>query len=233
MYLKIEKEFKKKSKNRKSQLLFVLGVAIYAIILSSIITFLVDLDKSMGTYLLIMIVSVIPFFIGCYVVILIKISKTEKLLFKNIFLLEENKNNYHQIIHKEDIKILLDILKENNINTRPKVQEAIRHYQCLLPRKIVSSGQLLAILAFAISVMALLFSEPVMTSIGNVQVVLEIIWSVIIIYVAIRIIEKNYFRCFGNDELYMRLEASLSEIFMEYYLKNDAKKANQVIAEGN
>ena len=133
----------------------------------------------------------------------------------------------------EDIKILSGILKENNINTRPKVQETIRHYQCLLPRKIISSGQLLAILAFTISVMALLFSEPIMASIGNVQVVLEIILSVIIIYAAIRIIEKNYFRCFGNDELYVRLEASLSEIFMDYYLKDEEKKANQAVVEVN
>ena len=233
MYLKIEKEFKKKSKNRKSQLLFVLGVFGYSTILSIVITFFVGLDENIGTYLLIMTGSLIPFFIGCYIVILVKIGKIEKIPFKNIFGVDENKNKYHQIIHEEDIKILSGILKENNINTRPKVQEAIRHYQCLLPRKIVSSGQLLAILAFTISVMALLFSEPIMASIGNVQVVLEIILSVIIIYAAIRIIEKNYFRCFGNNELYVRLEASLSEIFMDYYLKDEEKKTNQAVAEVN
>ena len=233
MYLKIEKEFKKKSKNRKSQLLFVLGVFVYSTILSIVITFFVGLEKNIGTYLLIMTGSVIPFFIGCYIVILVKIGRVEKISFINIFDVDENKNKYHQIIHEEDIKILSGILKENNINTRPKVQETIRHYQCLLPRKIISSGQLLAILAFTISVMALLFSEPIMASIDNVQVVIEIILSVIIIYMVIKLIEKNYFRCFGNDALYTRLEASLSEIFMDYYLKDEEKKANQAVVEVN
>ena len=233
MYLRIEKEFKKKSKNRRSQLLFVLGVFVYSTILSIVIAFFVGLDKNIGTYLLIMTGSLIPFFIGCYIVILVRIGKIEKISFKKILDIDENKNKYHQIIHEEDIKILSEILKENNVNTRPKVQEVIRHYQCLLPRKIISSGQLLAILAFTISVMALLFSEPIMASIGNMQVVLGILLSVIIIYAAIRIMEKNYFRCFGNNELYIRLEASLSEIFMDYYLKDEGKKANQAVAEVN
>ena len=46
-------------------------------------------------------------------------------------------------------------------------------------------------------------------------------------------IDKFYFKALGNDALYTRLEASLSEIFMDYYLKDEEKKTNQAVAEVN
>ena len=48
-----------------------------------------------------------------------------------------------------------------------------------------------------------------------------ILFTVIIIYTMVRLIEKNIFRIFGKDALYMRIEDSLSEIFMIYYLKKE------------
>jgi len=36
---------------------------------------------------------------------------------------------YQLQVHDNDIKLLMDILKKHNINTRPKQLEAIRHYQ--------------------------------------------------------------------------------------------------------
>ena len=99
------------------------------------------------------------------------------------------------------------------INTRPKVEEAIRHYQCLLPKRVSQTGQLLSILAFVISTLALLTSETVLQSVENVSFILGIILTVVIIYIAVRLIEKNIFRIFGKDALYTRIEDSLAEIF--------------------
>lgn len=224
MYLRIEKEFKKKSKNRKYQLLFVLGVFIYSFTLSNVLVLGVGLEKSIGTYILITFSSLIPFYLVCYGVILLTVKKYEKISFSQILDIENIKNKYQEIIYKEDIKILTEILKQNKINTRPKVQETIRHYQCMLPRRIESTGKLLTILAFAISIMALLFSDTVISSMKNVQVIFVIVFVVVVMYWVIHIIEKNYFRIFGKEELYIRLEASLSEIFMIYYLKDEDKK---------
>lgn len=224
MYLRIEKEFKKKSKNRKYQLLFVLGVFIYSFTLSNVLVLGVGLEKSIGTYILITFSSLIPFYLVCYGVILLTVKKYEKISFSQILDIENIKNKYQEIIYKEDIKILTEILKQNKINTRPKVQETIRHYQCMLPRRIESTGKLLTILAFAISIMALLFSDTVISSMKNVQVIFVIVFVVVVMYWGIHIIEKNYFRIFGKEELYIRLEASLSEIFMIYYLKDEDKK---------
>lgn len=224
MYLRIEKEFKKKSKNRKYQLLFVLGVFIYSFTLSNVLVLGVGLEKSIGTYILITFSSLIPFYLVCYGVILLTVKKYEKISFSQILDIENIKNTYQEIIYKEDIKILTEILKQNKINTRPKVQETIRHYQCMLPRRIESTGKLLTILAFAISIMALLFSDTVISSMKNVQVIFVIVFVVVVMYWVIHIIEKNYFRIFGKEELYIRLEASLSEIFMIYYLKDEDKK---------
>ncbi len=224
MYLRIEKEFKKKSKNRKYQLLFVLGVFIYSFTLSNVLVLGVGLEKSIGTYILITFSSLIPFYLVCYGVILLTVKKYEKISFFQILDIENIKNKYQEIIYKEDIKILTEILKQNKINTRPKVQETIRHYQCMLPRRIESTGKLLTILAFAISIMALLFSDTVISSMKNIQVIFVIVFVVVVMYWVIHIIEKNYFRIFGKEELYIRLEASLSEIFMIYYLKDEDKK---------
>ena len=110
---------------------------------------------------------------------------------------------------------------------KEKIDKKIKHYQCLLPRKISQTGQLLSILAFVISTLALLVSETVIASAENVGFILGIILTVIIVYAVIRLIEKNIFRVFGKDALYTRIEDSLSEIFMTYYLKKDSKSGEK------
>ena len=127
-------------------------------------------------------------------------------------------------MHTEDIKTLRNILKSYNINTRPKVQETIRHYQCLLPRKIIAEGQLLTILALVISIIALLFSEPFATSEANMEIFFIILLMVIISYLIIQFIAKDILKIFSKEALYTRLEASLSEILMTYYSKKEEKE---------
>ena len=237
MYLRIEKEFKKRSKHRKTQLRFVVGAFTFATILSLLFSSnlfaMVKNNKLDANYIWFTLLGMLPFLFICYIYMAISIRKYTKLSIKNIFDLDFVQEQYKEMIHKEDLKILCEILKDNHINTRPKVQETIRHYQCLLPRKVSTSGTLLSILAFTVSTLALIFSESVWNSATTLAIVFVLVLAVILIYGVIIMIDKFYFKALGNDALYTRLEASLSEIFMDYYLKDEEKKTNQAVAEVN
>ncbi len=224
MYLQIEEEFKKRSKTRNAQALFVLGVILFALICTTLLDKITGKDNYEICYAIILLLGMFIFYTICYTFIfVIGLSKKQR-SFKQFFKIKDTIHSYQEKLHSDDIKILQEILEKHKINTRPKVEEAIKHYQCLLPRKISQTGQLLSILAFVISTLALLVSETVLQSVENVGFILGIILTVTIIYLSVRLIEKNIFRIFGKDALYMRIEDSLSEIFMTYYLKKEDKK---------
>ena len=224
MYLRIEKEFQKRSKTRKSQILFILAILCCAILASFPLNKLLEEDTYFWEYYTIFCCILILFLVLCFVYIFLQAKKIKPLSF---FEIDAVFNCYSETIHNSDLKILSKILKENDINTRPKVQEAIRHYQCLLPRKTTSNGQLLTILALVVSIIALLFSEPFAESATNIKVFFLILWTVIIGYSIIRFVAKNILKIFSKDALYTRLEASLSEIFMTYYLKKEDKSGEE------
>lgn len=228
MYLRIEKEFKKKSKHRKTQLRFVIGAFTFATILSLLFSpallSMIENNKIDGKYIWFVILGMLPFLLICHIYMVWNVRNHAKLSIKNIFDFDFIKEQYQEMIHKEDLKVLCQILKDNHINSRPKVQETIRHYQCLLPRKFSASGTLLSILAFAVSTMALIFSESVWSSATTLAVIIVIVLAIILIYGMIIAIDKFYFRALGKDALYTRMEASLSEIFMTYYLKKEEKE---------
>ena len=228
MYLQIEEEFKEQSEYRNSQILFIFASVIFSIGLYYACDPLYqkindnrDIDLLDVLYPLLAIVL----FLGlCYLYIFSRCKKYFDLPFKDIFKIIQITNKYQEFMHIEDIKTLRNILKEYNINTRPKIQEAIRHYQCLLPRKIISGGQLLTILALVISIIALLFSEPFARSESNIEIFFVIILMVIIGYLIVQFIAKNVLKIFSNEALYIRMEASLAEIFMNYYLRKSEEQ---------
>ena len=227
MYLQIENKFKKNSKIRISQLLFIAGVLLIAIICSMISKLIKSEENYWDFYALILLIGSFVFYVICYVFMFFIGLTKDKRTIKAFFSIGETIQAYQNRLHEEDIKILKAILEEHKINTRPKIEEAIKHYQCLLPRKISQTGQLLSILAFVISTLALLVSETVIASAENVGFILGIIFMITIFYALVRFIEKNIFRVFGKDAFYTRIEDSLSEIFMTYYLKKDSKTGEE------
>ena len=101
------------------------------------------------------------------------------------------------------------------------MEEIIKHYQCILPRKVEQSGQLLSILAFVISVLALLLSETVIKSAENIAGAIIILVMVALLYLIAQSFNRNVLKVFSKDSLYERIESSLAEIFMIWYLKKD------------
>ena len=106
MYLQIENEFKKNSKTRTSQLLFVVGVVILSIICTTILDIIKVAENYASVYAVILLVGMFIFYIICYVIMFfIGISKGKRTI-KSFFQIQTTIQAYQKRIHDEDIKIL-------------------------------------------------------------------------------------------------------------------------------
>ena len=121
--------------------------------------------------------------------------------------------------YQKDIKILVKILKDNSINTRPKTLEAIRHYQTLIPRNLEITSQVISVIAIAISLIALIFDDKIFYSAENLAIALVFFILIIILYLAFRSYNKILLKMFGKYEFYKRLELTLSDIYMRSLIK--------------
>ena len=211
MYLKIEEEFKKKSLLRRSQIAFFSIYFLLAILVAWICMKYVD-DNRIWLYI---ILYGVVFYIGVYVFIITKVCKSKDFHWKNVMDIEINTKLYQIQTHDKDIKILKIILKEHNVNTRPKQLEAIRHYQALIPRNIIGGSSFISVLAFAISIIALILDDKVYYNEENLEFIFTFLFVVSLIYLIFCFLNKNIFKLFGSAELYKRLESSISEIYMD------------------
>ena len=211
MYLKIEEEFKKKSLLRRSQIAFFSIYFLLAILVAWICMKYVD-DNRIWLYI---ILYGVVFYIGVYAFIITKVCKSEDFHWKNLMDIEINTKLYQIQTHDKDIEILKIILKEHNVNTRPKQLEAIRHYQALTPRNIIGGSSFISVLAFAISIIALILDDKVYYNEENLKFIFTFLFLVSLIYLIFYFLNKNIFKLFGSAELYKRLESSISEIYMD------------------
>lgn len=220
MYLQIENEFRKKSRFLKQNLILTLCSVVLVAVLIAVYNIAEEKNR--------IAVVIVGFFIGLflmwiifYAIIYFKHVNKEKKSFCAFFRFSTTLHTYQEKIHNEDIQTLKQILKKHKIDTRPKVEEIIKHYQCILPRKVEQSGQLLSILAFVISVLALLLSETVIKSAENIAGVIIILVMVALLYLIAQSFNRNVLKVFSKESLYERIESSLAEIFMIWYLKKD------------
>lgn len=115
---------------------------------------------------------------------------------------------------------MIKYLKNNGINTRPKVLEAVRHYQAILPRKLIAGIQVVPFLALIVSLFAFIFSGSIIfNSIENVGIICLLASLVILVYIEYCFLNEKIFKAFGTEELYKRLEDCLSEIYMHSLIK--------------
>lgn len=209
MYIKIETQFKKRSACRKTQAIFIVALIIWAVLSTFVF------DKIFGEMRFWhSIISAIIFYIGVYIYVVFAVKGESDFEIKKVWNILFVIDLYQMKIHDHDHKLLKEILIENHINTRPKTLEAIRHYQVLLPRRIISGGNLMSVVALTTSIIALLLGDNGFKSIENAQLVFTIIFTVVLFYLMGSMINKTIFKVFGEEELYKRLEASLSKIYM-------------------
>ena len=220
MYLQIENEFRQKSRFLKQNLILTLCSVVFVAMLIAVYNIVEEKNR--------IAVAIVGFFMGLflmwitfYAIIYFKHVNKEKRSFCAFFRFSTTLHTYQEKNHNEDIQTLKQILKKHKIDTRPKLEEVIKHYQCVLPRKVEQSGQLLSILAFVISVLALLLSETVMKSAENIAGVIIILVMVALLYLIAQYFNRNVLKVFSKESLYERIESSLAEIFMIWYLKKD------------
>lgn len=213
MYLKIEEKFIQESKLRMSQLLFVLFL-----LLSSTIYGLLLYDWIISNYLLAITIMAIAFYsiVYLFVVFYLKISK-KRLPLRMLWNVPNVIEMYKHNMHEQDIKILRKILNDNNVKSKDNIKEVMHHYRALLPRNIKSHSAWLSVAAFAISVIAFLLNDTFLQSneyteylkIGGMIFV-----SILLVYAVFLMLNASVFQMFGEDELYKRLESSITEIYI-------------------
>jgi hypothetical protein len=136
----------------------------------------------------------------------------------NYWKFKETFQSYIDERKSRDAKLLAEICKKNSINTRPKVLEAIRHYQTLVPRNIIGSGVFLSLGAIIISIVAFSFDDNTISS-ERFQFMLSIFLLVGILYAFFKLTVDQFASSFGNKALYRRMEDILSSIYFQSIIK--------------
>ena len=213
MYSKIEDKFIQESKLIMSQILFLLFLLAY-------VTFYVLFfyDWMMKNYFLSMTIVVVVFYLIVYLFVLVYLKVNRKdfslKIFWNVLKVIEI---YKQNMHEQDIEILKKILNENNVKSKDNIKEVMHHYRALIPRNIKTHSAWLSVAAFAISVIAVILNDTFLQSaeyLEYLKIAGMIFFIILFLYAAYRILNVFLLQIFGKDELYKRLEASITEIYI-------------------
>ena len=211
MYLKIEQSFKKKSHLRKSKALFF-GVYFF---FAFLLIYLGFIEKIININMLVVVLIYgCIYHICAYFYVIVKIRKCKEFSWKKLLDTDENVKLYRLKIHNQDIRLLQEILTEHKIDNANKMQEAIRHYQTLMPRNIITGSSILSIMAFVIAIITLFLNEKIYDDKQSLEITFMFLLVVFLIVFTFNLYNKNIFRLFGKVELYKRLETSISEIYM-------------------
>lgn len=220
MYRKISTSFKEQSKQIKNTLYLISTPVIYLIALAIVLYILDSKDK---LYDWVGITLIITFylitFLTFYLIILYFLKENGKFKWRKIWNIPYNVKLFKETNHDRDIELLIEILKENGINTRPKVLEVVRHYQCIIPHRSAGGTSIISVLALCISILAFIFSDYFLKSEFNQIATVVIITLVVLIYIAVYTLNKNVFRYVGENALNERLEMAASEIWIKSLIK--------------
>lgn len=209
MFFAIEKEFKKNSWYKRDMNFIVIQSISYMGISILLTMFLKSIWYSYGLTLLIVPVQY------TYIFFLVKKYCNKNV---NYWKFKETIQLYIDERKSRDANLLAEICKKNSINTRPKVLEAIRHYQTLVPRNIIGSGVFLSLVAIIISIVAFSFDDNTISS-ERFQFMLSIFLLVGILYAFFKLTVEQFASSFGNKALYRRMEDTLSSIYFQSIIK--------------
>lgn len=157
--------------------------------------------------------------VHCYLMIFVSVRKEPQFSKKYCWHLRAMVKFYKTVMHNKDVEAVIKILKEEGVNTRPKVLEVLRHYQCLLPRNTTGKSQLISILALSVSILALVFSNLSSKSFEYQIITLLCLLGVLYIYILCYALNKKVFYFFGEAALITRIEMAVSEIWMKSMIK--------------
>ncbi len=213
MYLRIEEKFIQESKLRMSQILFVLFL-----LLSSTMYVMIFYDWLMKSYLFAITVLALVFYLIVYLFVLIYLKIHKKDFSLRIFWhINKVIEMYKQNMHEQDIKILKKILNDNNVKSKDNIKEVMHHYRALIPRNVKTHSAWLSVAAFAVSVIAIVLNDTFLRSaeyMEYLKVAGMLFCIILLIYAVFLMLNVSVFQMFGRAELYKRLEASVTEIYI-------------------
>lgn len=215
MFKEIEERFKSIESHRRNGIFMIIFFVIYIVIA------LFMLENIQTNYVLIIVPALIVYLL-IYLYIVINNLKN-KLYSKNkwffIFDVSFSLKLFNKEQRRSDKSILIEILKKNCINTRPKVGKILDHYRVLIPRNVNEKTTILSVLAFLISILAFLYDS-------NVNVLQDKLVSLIVVlviatigYISFIILSKEVSVFFGKKTFYIRVEDLLTEIYIKSEIK--------------
>lgn len=211
MYNRIEDDFKKKSGFTQDTIFIVI---VYILFIACSVALTLLLEKVLYSYILFLFLFFVVYF---YMYKMIKkLDSSEKIPFWNF---KTNISIYKKLRRKNSIDKLVIICEENHINTRPKVQEALRHYQVLMPRNIIGSGVFISLFALVISIAAFAYTENGAISVLKLQFIGSIFLLVTLLYLFSKTIIEPLISNFGRKAIIQRMESLLSIIFFQSLIK--------------
>lgn len=219
MFNKIEKEFIKKSIYYKTGQILVrlvsifVAIAYFMLIKFSFSNFKILVCLVLAVYFLALIVF--------YVFIFIRVKKkcNYKFAINDFFDFDKNINLYKSFIHEEDVITLGIIFEENEIDTKEKLLEIIKHYQCVMSKKFYSSYNLVSYISLIISIMAFFSTDFIKNNINNLFLFISIMLLSIIFYIALKKVKEYMSLVYGKEELYRKIESSSIELYITKLIK--------------
>ncbi len=219
MYTEITEKFKSDCRELNNMTMFILVPIMLFIIAIAVSISLHNNDCIDWLAPVLILLATVFSLLNYYLIVLFSIKNEPQFSKKNFWSIVSMVELYQEVMHKKDIKILINILKNAGVNTMPKVLEVLRHYQICLPRKIIGGSQIISILALTISTLAFVFSDILSMSFESQIMTLIIIMFVLFIYLFGYVLNKRIFHYFGEAALYIRIESAVSEIWMKSLIK--------------
>lgn len=211
MYKKIENEFIKKSYYKKTEI-FILLISILVVV-----SYVIGSKFTYNNIVLQVILSVIILLIIItvfYLYIFFSLNRYKKAIKNKIFSFRKNVAEYRRYIHDEDLVSLAIILEQNEINDNKKLEDVLQHYRTITSRNIKRTSDLLGYISLVISLIALFSTDFFTNNIINVEYAITFFILSMMLYWAISSIKSMMSLMFSKDELYSRIETTLSEIYI-------------------
>ena len=212
MFNEIETKFKEKSQfNLNSKLLISLAV-VYIVA-----AFFISKKYENDFNLWIAVIPAIAFYVVIYIYMIgynIKYKVYNRKNWWKVIHIENSYIEFKKVQREQDKNLLVSLLEEKHVNTRPKVANILEHYRVLLPRTIIGGGQFMAILALIISVESFIFSSNLKEANERAAIfgfnlgLLAILW--IMFSSATTLIGNIY----SKKSFYVRMEDILTEIYI-------------------
>lgn len=225
MYEYLEESFKKRANYSDSKRFFLFTALPWFLVFFLIGMFVIDpIIESIWLYFYFWAYTVSYIFIY-YLYLIMSIRKNPEfkaLKFRDIFIDPIIVVKiYKKQVRNKDITCLLKILLESDMNSKHKLVMAIKHYQFLMPQKTISGSPFFSLIAIAISIFSLTYSDKVFNDGNIVRIFVIIIIGIVLLFLYLYFFNKIAYKIIGKQELYIKLEGYLSSIYMKMSPNNN------------